>query len=70
MAKALNMAIPGGPKFKPLYRDMDTFDEDWIEFNNDIGYYLTTDPHRIPSRSSASLQLFTVLCPPFALPLT
>ena len=22
-AKALNMAIPGGPKFEPLYRDMD-----------------------------------------------
>ncbi|KIM74584.1 hypothetical protein PILCRDRAFT_14351 [Piloderma croceum F 1598] len=35
-AKALNMAIFGGPKFKPLYRDMDTFDEDWNEFN-DIG---------------------------------
>ncbi|KIM72136.1 hypothetical protein PILCRDRAFT_16417 [Piloderma croceum F 1598] len=34
--KALNMAIPGGPKFEPLYRDMDTFDEDWNEFN-DIG---------------------------------
>ena len=30
------MAIPGGPKFEPLYRDMDTFDEDWNEFN-DIG---------------------------------
>ena len=28
------MAIPGGPKFGPLYRDMDTFDEDWNEFNN------------------------------------
>jgi pre-mRNA-processing factor 8 len=35
-AKALNMAIPGGPKFEPLYRDMDMFDEDWNEFN-DIG---------------------------------
>ena len=22
-AKALNMAIPGGPKFEPLYRDVD-----------------------------------------------
>ncbi|KAJ7703732.1 hypothetical protein B0H17DRAFT_1231617, partial [Mycena rosella] len=33
-AKALNMAIPGGPKFKPLYRDMDTFDDDWNEFND------------------------------------
>ena len=33
-AKALNMAIPGGPKFEPLYRDMDSFDEDWNEFND------------------------------------
>ena len=27
-AKALNMAIPGGPKFEPLYRDMYDADED------------------------------------------
>ncbi|KAK7048243.1 NUC071 domain-containing protein [Favolaschia claudopus] len=33
-AKALNMAIPGGPKFEPLYRDMDNFDDDWNEFND------------------------------------
>ncbi|KAG2116792.1 NUC071 domain-containing protein [Suillus clintonianus] len=33
-AKALNLAIPGGPKFEPLYRDMDAFDEDWNEFND------------------------------------
>ncbi|KAF8596751.1 pre-mRNA-processing-splicing factor [Ceratobasidium sp. AG-I] len=33
-AKALNMAIPGGPKFEPLYRDMEAFDEDWNEFND------------------------------------
>ncbi|KAG8779467.1 pre-mRNA-splicing factor 8 [Ceratobasidium sp. 428] len=33
-AKALNMAIPSGPKFEPLYRDMDAFDEDWNEFND------------------------------------
>jgi len=32
-AKALNMAIPGGPKFEPLYRDEDP-DEDWNEFND------------------------------------
>lgn len=37
--KALNMAIPGGPKFEPLYRDtimggaVDE-DEDWNEFND------------------------------------
>ena len=33
-AKALNMAIPGGPKFEPLYRDLEAFDEDWNEFND------------------------------------
>ena len=33
-AKALNMAIPGGPKFEPLYRDIYEEDEDWNEFNN------------------------------------
>ena len=33
-AKALNMAIPGGPKFEPLHRDMDKADEDWNEFND------------------------------------
>lgn len=33
-AKALNMAIPGGPKFEPLYRDLDKYDEDWNEFND------------------------------------
>lgn len=33
-AKALNMAIPGGPKFEPLYRDIEDDDEDWNEFND------------------------------------
>ena len=33
-AKALNMAIPGGPKFEPLHRDMNDADEDWNEFND------------------------------------
>ncbi|EFA79942.1 pre-mRNA processing factor 8 [Heterostelium album PN500] len=33
-AKALNMAIPGGPKFEPLFRDMEDDDEDWNEFND------------------------------------
>ncbi|KAI9220140.1 PRP8 pre-mRNA processing factor 8 [Blastocladiella britannica] len=34
-AKSLNMSIPGGPKFEPLYRDMlETGDEDWNEFND------------------------------------
>lgn len=28
------MAIPGGPKFEPLYRDIYDEDEDWNEFND------------------------------------
>jgi pre-mRNA-processing factor 8 len=32
-AKALNVAIPGGPKFEPLYKDVDPEDEDFGEFN-------------------------------------
>ena len=28
------MAIQDRPKFEPLYRDMDTVDEDWNEFND------------------------------------
>ena len=28
------MAIPGGPKFEPLFRDTDPGDEDWDEFND------------------------------------
>ena len=33
-AKALNIALPGGPKFEPLFRDTEAFDEDWNEFND------------------------------------
>lgn len=44
-AKSLNMAIPGGPKFEPLYRDMDTRDEDWNEFN-DINKLIIRSPIR------------------------
>lgn len=32
-AKALNIAIPGGPRFEPLYKDVDPNDEDFGEFN-------------------------------------
>ena len=28
------MAIPGGPKFEPLFRDNLDEDEDWNEFND------------------------------------
>ncbi|KAI9009393.1 pre-mRNA-processing-splicing factor 8 [Phycomyces nitens] len=44
-AKALSMAIPGGPKFEPLYRDIDTSDEDWNEFN-DINKIIIRQPVR------------------------
>ena len=29
-----NMAIPGGPKFEPLFRDADVDEDDWNEFND------------------------------------
>ncbi|KAJ5888218.1 hypothetical protein N7495_008259 [Penicillium taxi] len=32
-AKALNVAIPGGPRFEPLYKDIDPNGEDFGEFN-------------------------------------
>lgn len=39
------MCIPGGPKFEPLFRDMDTRDEDWNEFN-DINKLIIRSPIR------------------------
>ena len=48
-AKALNVAIPGGPKFEPLYRDMDKADEDWNEFN-DINKIIIRSPIRTEYR--------------------
>lgn len=33
-AKALNMAIPGGPKFEPLFKDIENENEDFGEFND------------------------------------
>lgn len=33
-AKALNLAIPGGPKFEPLHKDTGGDNEDWNEFND------------------------------------
>lgn len=47
-AKALNLAIPGGPKFEPLYRDMES-DEDWNEFN-DINKIIIRQPIRTEYR--------------------
>lgn len=48
-AKALNLAIPGGPKFEPLYKDMDSFDDDWNEFN-DINKIIFRNPLRTEYR--------------------
>ncbi|RKP19772.1 PROCN-domain-containing protein, partial [Rozella allomycis CSF55] len=44
-AKALNVAIPGGPKFEPLYKDVDNTDEDWNAFN-DINKLIIRQPIR------------------------
>ena len=44
-AKALNMAIPGGPKFEPLFRDAEKGDEDWCEFN-DVNKIIIRSPIR------------------------
>ena len=48
-AKALNMAIPGGPKFEPLVKDANTQDEDWNEFN-DINKIIIRQPVRTEYR--------------------
>ena len=44
-AKSLNMAIPGGPKFEPLHRDLEQQDDDWNEFN-DINKIIIRQPIR------------------------
>lgn len=48
-AKALNMAIPGGPKFEPLIKDHNVGDEDWNEFN-DINKIIIRQPIRTEYR--------------------
>ncbi|XP_055343640.1 pre-mRNA-processing-splicing factor 8 [Paramacrobiotus metropolitanus] len=48
-AKALNMAIPGGPKFEPLVKDVNPADEDWNEFN-DINKIIIRQPVRTEYR--------------------
>lgn len=48
-AKALNMAIPGGPKFEPLIKDVNQADEDWNEFN-DINKIIIRQPIRTEYR--------------------
>ncbi|KAJ2393526.1 pre-mRNA-splicing factor 8, partial [Coemansia sp. RSA 2611] len=44
-AKCLNMAIPGGPRFEPMHRDINPADEDWNEFN-DINKIIIRQPIR------------------------
>ncbi|PVV02805.1 hypothetical protein BB560_002731 [Smittium megazygosporum] len=45
-AKCLGLAIPGGPKFEPMYKDIiDPADEDWNEFN-DINKIIIRQPVR------------------------
>lgn len=48
-AKALNMAIPGGPKFEPLIKDIHPTEEDWNEFN-DINKIIIRQPIRTEYR--------------------
>ncbi|XP_074597718.1 pre-mRNA processing factor 8 isoform X2 [Brevipalpus obovatus] len=48
-AKALNMSIPGGPKFEPLIKDINPADEDWNEFN-DINKIIIRQPIRTEYR--------------------
>jgi pre-mRNA-processing factor 8 len=48
-AKALNLAIPGGPKFEPLVKDKELQDEDWNEFN-DINKIIIRQPIRTEYR--------------------
>ena len=54
-AKSLNMCIPGGPKFEPMFRDMDTRDEDWNEFN-DINKLIIRSPIRTEYKVRLRLQ--------------
>lgn len=42
-------AVAGGPKFEPLYRDMEKGDEDWNEFN-DINKLIIRSPLRTEYR--------------------
>jgi pre-mRNA-processing factor 8 len=57
-AKSLNLCIPGGPKFEPLYRDMDTRDEDWNEFN-DINKLIIRSPIRTEYKVGPCFWVFT-----------
>eukprot|EP00762_Andalucia_godoyi_P001187 ANDGO_02083.mRNA.1 Pre-mRNA-processing-splicing factor 8A len=48
-AKALNQALPGGPKFEPLFKNENPANEDWTEFN-DINKIIIRHPIRTEYR--------------------
>ncbi|KAJ1335218.1 pre-mRNA-processing factor 8 [Microdochium nivale] len=48
-AKALNVALPGGPRFEPLFKDIDPNNEDFGEFNA-IDRIIFRSPIRTESR--------------------
>ena len=48
-AKALNIAIPGGPKYEPLVKDAAILEDDWNEFN-DINKVIIRQPIRTEYR--------------------
>ena len=48
-AKALNVAIPGGPKYEPLVKDAAILEDDWNEFN-DINKIIIRQPIRTEYR--------------------
>ena len=47
-SKALNVMIPGGPKFEPLYKE-DEYenDDDWNEFNDEQGHCPKSNSNRV-----------------------
>ena len=57
-AKSLNMAIPGGPKFEPLHRDLEQDDDDWNEFN-DINKIIIRQPIRTEYKLARSTETWT-----------
>ncbi len=48
-AKSMNIAIPGGPKFEPMYRDVEE-DEDWNDFNDVSKIIIRQQPIRTEYR--------------------
>jgi len=72
-AKALSIAIPGGPKYEPLFRDAGAGDEDWSEFN-DVHKLVVRRPvkteHRVAYPWLYNDRPRGVRCAPYAAPMT